>query len=73
MFPSRTNLQTLTKSRILLCQTLHRCVGKYRPQSKALKVPEEIHSRPPLHSGDNYFTLKKAQKCPYIKKNQREI
>lgn len=67
MFPSRTNLQTLTKSRILLSQTLHRCIRKYRPHSKALKVPEEMHSLPPLHSGDNYFTLKKPQKCLYIK------
>lgn len=66
MFPSRTNLQTLTKSRILLCQTLRRYIRKYKSHIKALKVPEETHSLPPLHSGDNYFTLKKTQKCLYI-------
>lgn len=73
MFLSSTNLQTITKSRILLCHMLHRYIRKYRPHSKALKTPEKAHNLPPLLSGDNYFTLKKAQKCLYIKiKNKKE-
>lgn len=66
MFPSRTNLRTLTKSGVLLCQTLHRYIRKYRPHSKALKVRGETHNLAPLPSGDNYFTLKKSQKCLYV-------
>lgn len=66
MYPSRTNLQTLTKSSILLYQALHRYIRKYRPHSKALKIHGKTHSLASVPSGDNYFTSKKVPKCLYI-------
>lgn len=73
MFPSRTNLWTLTKSSILLCQALHGYIRKYRPHSKTLKILGETHSLAPLPSEDNYFTLKEALRCLYIYQKKKKI